>query len=272
MNGIDAKLERLRHDLTEHGSLLVAYSGGVDSALVLRVANEVLGARAIGVTADSPSVSRRELDGARRIAAAIGARHLILSTDEVDDPHYAANPGNRCYFCKRELYGRLAGLARSEGIRRVANGTNLDDLGDHRPGLLAADELEVVSPLRDAGMTKSDVRAAARRLELEVWDKPASPCLASRIPYGTAVTRARLSAVELAEERLRELGLRQVRVRHFGATARIEVPDDELERVRRHIDALRRPFAEIGFVELELAEFRSGALNSALDGALNVVD
>jgi uncharacterized protein len=269
MDGIDEKLERLRAAVAAQGSLLVAYSGGVDSALVLAAAVEVLGERALAVTADSPSVPRRELDGARRTAAKLGARHVVVPTAELDDPRYAANPGNRCYFCKRELYARLAEIARREGIRRLANGTNLDDLGDHRPGLAAADELQVVSPLRDAGMTKSDVRDAARRLGLPVWDKPASPCLASRIPYGTPVTPARLSAVEAAEERVRAMGPRELRVRHFGDVARVELPAGELEGMRARLAALAASLGDLGFRRVELVELRSGALNDVLDDALD---
>ena len=259
-----AKQTRLRELLRGYGEVLVAYSGGIDSALVLKLAHDELGRRAVGVTAYSPSVSRRELQEALRFARGIGAAHRVVRTDEIDDPSYAANPSNRCYFCKSTLYRALAEVARRHGIRHIANGTNLDDLGDHRPGLEAAEEFHVVSPLRDVGLSKAEVRALARRLGLEIWDKPASPCLASRIPYGSPVTREKLANIEEAEEYLRGFGLRDLRVRHFGARARVEVPPGDLTVLNGRMDAIRERLRGIGFEEVELAELRSGALNDLL--------
>jgi len=259
-----AKQSRVRALLRGYGEVLVAYSGGVDSALVLKLAHDELGPRALGVTAYSPSVARGELQEALRFARGIGAAHRIVRTDEIDDPDYAANPSNRCYFCKSTLYRALAEIARRQDFRHIANGTNLDDLGDHRPGLEAAAEFQVVSPLRDAGLTKADVRALARGLGLEIWDKPSSPCLASRIPYGSPVTREKLARVEEAEEYLRGLGLRDLRVRHFGARARIEAPPGDLAALAGRIEAIRERMREIGFERLELCELRSGALNDLL--------
>jgi len=260
------KHARLRELVRGHGRLLVAYSGGVDSALVLRIAHDELGTQALGVTAYSPAVPRRELQEALRLARTIGAAHRVVRTGEIDDPRYAANPVNRCYFCKSTLYASLAVLARREGWSTIANGTNLDDLADHRPGLLAADEFRVVSPLRDAGLGKADVRALARELGLPAWDKPASPCLASRIPYGSSVTREKLASIDEAEDYLRGLGVRDLRVRHFGARARVEVGREELGALAPRLDAIRERLRRIGFDEVELCELRSGALNVSGSG------
>ncbi|HEX9652382.1 MAG TPA: ATP-dependent sacrificial sulfur transferase LarE, partial [bacterium] len=216
------------------------------------------------VTADSPSVPRREIDEAQRIAQSFGARHKIIQTDELQDANYAKNPANRCYFCKTELYSKLSELAKAEGVRFVANGTNVDDLGDYRPGLLAASEYQVISPLQEAGFTKNDVRQLARLLQLEIWDKPASPCLSSRIPYGSAVTPAKLAMIEAAEDCLRSFNIRELRVRHFGDTARIEANPADLHVIRQNLELISGRFKQIGFAEIDLAEFRSGALNASL--------
>ena len=264
MDDLTAKYEQLKAVLGRLDSLIVAYSGGVDSALLLRVAYEVLGSKVLAVTADSPSVPRREIAEARRIAQTIGARHLIMPTEEIQNSRYTANPANRCYFCKSELYSKLAEIASREKIRYVANGTNLDDLGDYRPGLQAAAEYQVVSPLKEAGLNKADVRELAKRLHLEIWDKPASPCLASRIPYGRAVTRQKLAVVEAAEEYLRGLDIRDLRVRHFGKKARIETRASDFAVIRQNYEHIVKKLNDLGFEEIELTEFRSGALNSAL--------
>jgi uncharacterized protein len=261
MKDLAEKYTLLKEQVRQLGSLIVAYSGGIDSTLVLKVARDELGQNAAGVTSDSPSVPRWELREAAQIAREIGARHIIVKTNEVDNSDYAENPTNRCYFCKSELYTHLTEVARREGVRHIANGTNLDDLGDYRPGLQAADEFEIVSPLRDAGLTKADVRLLARKLGLRIWDKPASPCLASRIPYGTAVTRERLAMVEQAEAFLRSYRLRVVRVRHMNDTARIEVNPEDMSTIRNNLGEIETRFYEIGFSSVELREFRSGALN-----------
>jgi uncharacterized protein len=255
----------LRAVIQKYDGLIVAYSSGIDSTLVLKAAVEVLGDRAVGVTADSASVPRRELADAKRIAAQIGARHIIIGTDEFENADYTSNPANRCYFCKFELYSKLLDVARSEHIAFIANGTNLDDLGDYRPGLEAADEFQVVSPLREAGLRKTDVRELAKYLGLENWDKPAMPCLSSRIPYGTAVNPDNLKKVELAESYLRRLELRDLRVRYFGKTARIETSGDDLAVVEKNIESIIEYFDGLGFEQVELTEFKSGALNAALN-------
>ena len=271
-----AQLEALEGRLAQLGSVLVCYSGGVDSAFVLQVAHRVLGARALGMTAVSPSLPASEKDAAVALAKELGAPHELVETHEIDDPSYAANPSNRCYFCKSELYKVASEFARARGFSAIANGTNVDDLGDYRPGLDAAREAGVVSPLLDVGMTKADVRSHALALGLPVWDKPAAACLSSRLPYGTAVTRERLSQIGGLEEDLRALGFRQLRVRWHDKVARIEVEPAEIARafdpaVRNAMVAAgkRHGFA---YVTLDLQGYRQGSHNELLVGnALRVV-
>jgi len=264
LDGLEPKYFALKNTIDSCGSLIVAYSGGVDSALVLKVAHDILGPKALAVTADSPSVPRREIEEAKRIALSIGARHDIIQTEELQNPNYTTNPANRCYFCKTELYSKLSEIAKREGIRFVANGTNLDDLGDYRPGLQAALEYQVISPLKEAGFTKADVRQLTQQLHLEIWDKPASPCLSSRIPYGSQVTPEKLAMIEAAEEYLRGFSIRELRVRHFGDKARIETSPRDSHIVRQNLGLIYERFKQLGFEEIEFAEFRSGALNASL--------
>ena len=261
MNDLDIKYQKLKDEIAGYDSLLIAFSGGLDSALLVKVCHDVLGDRMLAVTADSPSVPRRELEEAKKFCREIGARLRIIRTHETEDENYARNPADRCYFCKSELYSRLDEIADQENIRFIANGTNVDDLGDYRPGLKAADERRIKSPLRDAGLTKNDIRELARRLGLEIWDKPASPCLASRIPYGSEVTPEKLAQVERAEEFLRGLGIRELRVRHFGHKARIETHRIDFDVINQNLIAIRDRFRKIGFKEIEWQEFKSGALN-----------
>src|SRR5438477_3846197 len=247
------------------GSALVAYSGGVDSALLLALAVEALGDKAVAFTALSPAVPPDELDGARAVARQLGARHVEKRSAELEDPRYAANPVNRCYFCKTELYGLAEREAKALGLSWVVSGTNADELADYRPGLKAADEHRIVQPLAEAGLTKAEIRELSRELGLPTWDKPQQPCLSSRIPYGTEVTAERLDQLARSEMALRALGLREFRVRYHGEIARIEVGEGELETLLRVRTQAVRALKDAGFkfVSVDLEPFRYGRLNEA---------
>ncbi|HEX6275217.1 MAG TPA: ATP-dependent sacrificial sulfur transferase LarE [Polyangiaceae bacterium] len=264
------KLDSLRETVRSLGSVLVCFSGGIDSALVLAVAQKELGDGAVGLTAVSPSLPASERGDAERIARELGARHVFVESHELEREGYAKNGPDRCFHCKSELYD-LAETKRVElGLGAIANGTNKDDLGDHRPGLEAARRAGVKSPLLDAGLGKADVRDVARLLELDVWDKPAAACLSSRIPYGTSVTPERLARIGGFEAELRALGLRQVRVRFHDSIARIEVALDELPRLLE--PGVRDAALEAGkrhgfrYVTLDLAGYRQGSHNEVLVG------
>lgn len=261
---LDDKRSALREILTAAGGIMVAFSGGADSSYLLAAAVEALGPRAVAATGVSPSLARAELDDARAFASELGARHVVVSTHEQDRPGYLRNGRDRCYFCKTELFDVLGPLAAAERLT-LATGTNTDDLGDWRPGLKAASEHGVVTPLVDAGFTKADVRAASRAMGLRTWDKPAAACLASRVAYGLEVTPVRLSRVERAESLLRSLGVRQLRVRDHGDIARIEVPLEDLERIvtPEFRSRIVQEFRNIGFthVTVDMEGFRSGSMN-----------
>lgn len=264
---LDRKRERLVSLLREYGSVVVGYSGGVDSVFLARLATEVLGPEnVLAVTGKSDSVASWMEDTAREVAARFGIPWLELETHEMEDPGYAANAGNRCYFCKSELWGRLTDVARARGLRVVLDGANADDVGDHRPGAVAATEHGVRSPLLEAGLDKQEIRDWSRELGLPTWDQPAAPCLASRIPYGISVTPARLRQVEAAELALRGLGFRDFRVRHHDGVARLEVHPSEVHRVPGLRAEVARAVRDAGFrrVLLDLQGYRRGSLNEAL--------
>ncbi len=262
------KLQAMRDQLERCGSALVAFSGGVDSTLVLKIASDVLGSRAVALTAVSPSLPLEEAEGAKQLAASFGVRHELIRSNEVSNPDYAQNARNRCYFCKSELY-ELCERARQElGLGAIVDGFNADDFQDHRPGHAAAREHRVLSPLAEAGLTKAEIRAWSFRLGLTTWDKPQMACLASRIPYGTAVTPERLSQIGAAESELRKLGLRSFRIRYHGQVARIEVAAEEYEKFhsaefRRRANSVLKSNGFV-FVALDLEPFRSGRMNEVV--------
>ncbi|HEY0025140.1 MAG TPA: ATP-dependent sacrificial sulfur transferase LarE [Longimicrobium sp.] len=263
------KRHRLSSLLRDCGSVVVGYSGGVDSVFLARIAVDVLGPeRVLAVTGKSDSIASWMEDTAREVAERFGIPWLELETREMDDSRYAANPSNRCYFCKSELWTRLADLAAERGFGAVLDGSNADDVGDHRPGAVAATENAVRSPLLEAGLTKDEIRAWSRELGLPTWDQPAAPCLASRIPYGLSVTPERLRQIEQAEIGLRAMGFRDFRVRHHGTVARLEVHPSEIDRVADHRTDIARAVRGAGFerVLIDLQGYRRGSLNEGLAG------
>jgi len=275
-SAVAAKLDALRALIRELGSALVCYSGGIDSALVLAVAHEQLGARAVGMTAVSPSLAPREREEAVLFARGLGARHELVDSHEIDRPGYVANGPDRCFHCKSELYQIARDQLSVLGVEHILNGTNRDDLGDYRPGLEAARQANVHSPLAELGFDKADVRAIARALQLATWDKPASACLSSRIPYGTSVTRERLAQIAGFEQDLKDLGFVQLRVRWHGKMARLELGVSELQKA---LEPLCRQSVIVAgkrhgfqYVALDLEGYRMGSHNEVLPGhSLRVV-
>ena len=265
------KINQVKEILSQMDRALVAYSGGIDSTLVAKLAFDVLGENAIAVTADSPSLLPEDLEDAISQAKTIGIPHKIIKTQELEDPNYASNPVNRCYFCKSELYGQLKPLAQEMGFPYVLDGVNADDLNDYRPGIQAAKERGTRSPLAEAGLSKLDIRQATQKLDLPWWDKPAQPCLSSRFPYGENITAEKLQRVGQAERYLRNLGYRVLRVRSSEDTARIELPVAEISSFMQNTDLeqLVQTFKSFGFtyVTLDLEGFQSGKLNQNITPA-----
>jgi len=268
---LEQKLSDLRALLGSLGRVIIAYSGGVDSAFLLKVAHEELGDRAVAVIGISPSLMPEEHEEAAALARQLDIPLRTVQTHEMEDPNYAANPNNRCYFCKSELFNVLTNIARDEGFDAVCDGTNVDDMQEWRPGAQAGAERAIRSPLRETGLTKGEIRALSRAMNLPTWDKPAMPCLSSRIPYGTPVTAEALRMIGRAEAYLRSLGLRQLRVRHYveneRPTARIEVDPSEMPVVFAHYEGLATELRRLGYTKvlLDLEGYRRGKLNDVIN-------
>lgn len=262
------KYQLLKDIIEKKGSAAIAFSGGVDSTFLLKVAHEVLGDRLIAVTATSSTYPERELKEAIKYAKDMGVKHIIISSEELDIEGFASNPKNRCYFCKKELFTKIKDVAIENGVEYVFDGSNLDDTGDFRPGMQAARELEVVSPIKEAALTKKDIRELSKEMGLPTWNKPSFACLSSRFPYGNKITLPKLNMVDKAEQYLLDMGITQVRVRHHGEIARIEVSPEEREKFFNIeiMDSIGKEFKKIGFtyVTLDMLGYRTGSMNEVL--------
>jgi uncharacterized protein len=264
---LNAKLDKLKRRLSELDSLLVAFSGGVDSTFLMSFARDVLGDEVTAVTVSTAFHDPRELEEARRLAETLGTRHITTTLDILAEPDVITNPPNRCYFCKKAIMGELLQIARDEGIAHVAEGSNADDAEAYRPGIRALAELGIISPLRDAGLDKADIRELSRRMGLPTWDKPAAPCLATRFPYGYEISRGDLERVLAAEEYLEKRGLQRLRVRDYGDTARIEVAPEDINELIEYRNEIVDNLKALGYtyVTLDLEGYRSGSMDEVLN-------
>lgn len=268
MDKLHRKLDLLQQELKGLGKVLIAFSGGVDSTFLLKVAQDVLGEKAIALTAQSAAFPARELNEARLFCKELGIEHVIIESEELDDPEFIKNPVNRCYLCKKQLFRKMMETAASLGVSHVIEGSNENDLGDYRPGRQALQELGIQSPLLKAGLSKEEIRFLSREYGLPTWDKPSFACLSSRFPYGEEITREKLKMVELAEQFLLELGFKQVRVRYHGDVARIEVLPEERHKIleQQVAQGIYQEFGKIGFTytSLDLQGYRSGSMNEKI--------
>ncbi len=265
---LNQKLLKLQENINKLGSGVIAFSGGVDSTFLLKVAHDLLGENVLAVTATSSTYPTRELNEAIDYAKGFNARHIIIESEELDIEGFSKNPVNRCYYCKHELFSKLKNVAKQNNIQYVLDGSNYDDIGDFRPGMKAAKDLKVISPLKDAELTKDDIRKLSKEMNIPTWDKPAFACLSSRFPYGHEITADKLKMVDLAEEFLLGMGFKQIRVRHHEETARIEVNPKEREKFFdiKKMDAIGEEFKRIGFtyVTLDILGYRTGSMNEVL--------
>lgn len=265
---LDEKFQLLKENLKKIRSAAIAYSGGVDSTFLLRAAYDVLGNDVIAVTARSSTYPEREFKEAKEYIEKLGAQHIVIISEELEIEGFAKNPVNRCYYCKTELFSKIRKIADTHGKKEILDGSNLDDTGDFRPGMKAARELKVISPLKDAGLTKNDIRELSKRLNIPTWNKPSFACLSSRFPYGHEITVPKLSMVEKAEQLLLDMGVRQVRVRHHGEIARVEVAAEERSKFfnEKILDKISEELKKIGFkyVTLDMNGYRTGSMNEVL--------